>query len=496
MAGVLGILLGTFGAHDWYLGNTKKAKQHLVLAIVGILLLTASTILSTVIGSIDQAAIVAGLRYVTPILKVVAWLLIFGDLIWGAIEGVIILAGGDAGLAERGYFVTSAAQAQPMLTQNSVPATPTVPTPVTSAPASSPNPPASTAQPLSPTTTPMAPAPTSPTVTADGRPVIFRSSEIKTVSPNTIFQPPALAPDGTPLPSETPALPTRTPLSNAAKRWILIGTIALVVVIAGLIIFNLILGGINTVTSSGYRETYLAAKQLVEPLSNIDQSASCQKAVDYVDSELVERSTYNNYIQSCQALALDVGTLVNQLGATTAIAWEPTLSEQYQEFQELYHLTFPDENTLATDLELYQLWHNFILDASYLTVDSPDLNFYKAAEPLRKSGNSTLAQYGEDWLQRQLDYVHSYKTYWDTSYLDPNKETLRLELDAKQAALDQWISEHQPNLPKLAPLTIPDTAPVATSFQTLYDSIRQAYETHYDHSSGDCNDSGRVVYCP
>ncbi len=501
-AGLLGILLGAFGAHEWYLGDTKKAKKHVILAVVGILLLTASTILNTVIGSIDQAALVAAIHYATPILKVIAWLLIFGDLIWGLIEGVIILAGGDAGLAERGYFVASAAQAQPVLTQNTV--LPPVAAPATSATPATPinSPVAPPAAATSPSPAAFSPAPAQPPVVSAPMPVAtnnsiaFHSSNIPAANTNNLFQqPPALAPDGTPLLADTPTPPTRAPLSNAAKRWILIGGIILAVGLATLIIINIILGGVNTVTSSGYRETYLAAKMLVEPFAGLDRSSSCQKAVEYVDSKFVERAAYDGYIKSCQSLALNVGALVDQLGETTAIAWEPTLAEQYSEFQELYHLAFPEDNHLADSLNLYQIWHNFILDSSYLTTDSADIDFYKAAEPLRKSGNATLTQYGEDWLQRQLDYVHSYKVYWDTSYLDPNKETLRLELEAKQTALQQWISEHQPNLPKLVPLTIPDITPVINSFDNLYNSIRQAYETHYDHSSGDCNVSGRTVYC-
>ena len=65
LAGLLGIFLGTFGVHNFYLGYTKKAVIQLVCSIVGIIL---SCI---VIG----AFIAAGIG------------------LWGLVEGIMILCG-------------------------------------------------------------------------------------------------------------------------------------------------------------------------------------------------------------------------------------------------------------------------------------------------------------------------------------------------------------------------------------------------------------------
>ncbi len=67
-AGLLGIFLGAFGVHNFYLGYTSKAVVQLVLTIVGILL---SCI---VIGGFLVAAIE----------------------IWGFVEGILILTGNIA----------------------------------------------------------------------------------------------------------------------------------------------------------------------------------------------------------------------------------------------------------------------------------------------------------------------------------------------------------------------------------------------------------------
>ena len=64
-AGLLGIFLGCWGAHNFYLGYTAKAVTQLVLTIVGIFL----------------CCFVVGI------------FLVIGIEIWGLVEGIMILAG-------------------------------------------------------------------------------------------------------------------------------------------------------------------------------------------------------------------------------------------------------------------------------------------------------------------------------------------------------------------------------------------------------------------
>ena len=65
VAGLLGIFLGAFGVHNFYLGYTSKAVIQLVCSIVGIVL----------------SCIVIGA------------FLVLGMEIWGLVEGIMILAG-------------------------------------------------------------------------------------------------------------------------------------------------------------------------------------------------------------------------------------------------------------------------------------------------------------------------------------------------------------------------------------------------------------------
>lgn len=64
-AGILGILLGSFGVHNFYLGYTSRAVVQLVLTIVGCIL--------SCIG--------------------IGALVVLGIYIWGLVEGIMILTG-------------------------------------------------------------------------------------------------------------------------------------------------------------------------------------------------------------------------------------------------------------------------------------------------------------------------------------------------------------------------------------------------------------------
>ena len=97
-AGLLGIFLGAVGAHDWYLGNKTKGIIHVCLASSGIVLsIIASVVLPTALSY--RALLTWGT--VIALLGGLACLVMAGNGIWGFVEGIIILAQGDAGLARK-----------------------------------------------------------------------------------------------------------------------------------------------------------------------------------------------------------------------------------------------------------------------------------------------------------------------------------------------------------------------------------------------------------
>lgn len=106
VAGLLGIFLGSVGAHDWYLGDKRKGTIHVCLAASGIIV---SVIASAILPAALSWRTLITMAWLITLLSAAAALIMAANGIWGLVEGIIILAQGDAGLARKGYMV-----AQPM----------------------------------------------------------------------------------------------------------------------------------------------------------------------------------------------------------------------------------------------------------------------------------------------------------------------------------------------------------------------------------------------
>lgn len=529
-AGILGILLGAFGVHNWYLDEHKKARWHVILAITGGALMGLSVILRAFMQSANKLTTVNLLGNVATTLYVIAWLAIISDVVWGIIEGILLLVQGNEGLAARGFTVVppkvnpeeeqidpnsvsmiapartsqnpAAQQSGQILTspaaQPQVYSDPSIPVnnPVQSAvvPDNSQNIPAQTPGPIT-----LPPSPTlaeqASNVPERTQPIVFRASDIpnQDISTNQLGQ--TLSTKSVePAPLMTTKKDGSATMNPVIKRKILI---TVVLVIAAILIGVIVKVGFDSVLAGGYGASYRIAKDLQPRITNANQSSSCQYALDYAKTALVDRKTYNGYIETCKDLVTGVSTLITELGNTPGVLWNSEISAQYQNFKTLYDETFPEgagEN-LASALALYQTWHDYMLATDALTIDSEDTEFQQAADLLRASGNKTLEQYGEEWLQKQLEYVHAYRYYRDLSYTDPAKEDAKAAMEERRAELKNWVDDHRPDVTMLEKMTVPDTKPMYESFTKLYDLIRTAYEKHYDYDSDDCRNLGGVVYC-
>lgn len=101
-AGLLGIFLGAFGAHNWYLGEKNKGIAHVCMMSGGILL---EILVAAILPNVVSFVMLVQMAWLFTILTAVAGISMFASGIWGLIEGIIILSQGDAGLARKGYAV-------------------------------------------------------------------------------------------------------------------------------------------------------------------------------------------------------------------------------------------------------------------------------------------------------------------------------------------------------------------------------------------------------
>ncbi len=108
-AGLLGIFLGAFGAHNWYLGEKGKGIAHVCMMSGGILL---EILTVAVLPSVLSFSALLSMAWLITILTPVAGVAMAASGIWGLVEGIIILTQGDAGLAQKGYNVAQPAPMQ------------------------------------------------------------------------------------------------------------------------------------------------------------------------------------------------------------------------------------------------------------------------------------------------------------------------------------------------------------------------------------------------
>lgn len=109
VAGVLGIILGSVGVHDWYLGNKKGAWIHVGLLILSVILLIVGSIVLPLVNSSDTK--------ISDTLGTITMIILIGNAVWGVLEGILILVQGRAGLSRREEKMRMAAQQKIAKTQ-------------------------------------------------------------------------------------------------------------------------------------------------------------------------------------------------------------------------------------------------------------------------------------------------------------------------------------------------------------------------------------------
>ncbi len=103
-AGLLGIFLGGVGAHDWYLGNRNKALLHIALVggALGVMFVTSIFLPAVLSRStyLDIEGVLSGIN-------ILAWGAVVTSIVWGAIEGLLLLEQGDDGLIKQNFVVVN-----------------------------------------------------------------------------------------------------------------------------------------------------------------------------------------------------------------------------------------------------------------------------------------------------------------------------------------------------------------------------------------------------
>lgn len=284
----------------------------------------------------------------------------------------------------------------------------------------------------------------------------------------------------------------KQPMDPVKKKKLILG---LSLGMGGVVVAIVAVVVVSMLTKADYGESYRVAKELKPKVSDISDNYDCSRVIDYVSSDYTSETTYNGYIEGCVAVAEGVDELVVKLGQTSGVKRDKDLKAQYDRFQEAIGKVLPNEDELKQRLEVYKVWHKFVVLANELTASkSSDAEIQNAAKVLTESGNDVLAKYGAGWLEKTSVYVQAYRAYDNTSYSASNKSELRVERDNKQTERKNWIAANKPDIAEIGGLSFENASKMYTEFTKLYEMITEMYEKNYD-GSGDCTEFLGEVFC-
>lgn len=286
--------------------------------------------------------------------------------------------------------------------------------------------------------------------------------------------------------------PPKQPMDSAKKKKLILG---LSLGIGGVIVAIIVIVVASILMRVDYGESYRVAKELKTKVSELNSNDNCSRVVKYVTSTYTEDATYNGYVEGCASVADGVEELVAKLEQTAGVKRDKDLKAQFDRFQEAINSVLPDETELKQRLEVYQIWHKFIVMADNLSASkSSDAEIQSAARVLTESGNQILATYGAGWLEKTLAYVQAYRAYYNASYSDSNKSALRTAMNDRNTEQKNWVAENKPDIAEIGGLSFENSSKMYTEFTKLYDLITDLYEENYD-DSGDCTEFLGEVFC-
>ena len=109
--------------------------------------------------------------------------------------------------------------------------------------------------------------------------------------------------------------------------------------------------------------------------------------------------TYSEYVEECKNVMSDADGLVSKLAETEGVKRNNDIKAQFESFKTAYDSVVPDTDALSQKLDIYLARHNFVVAASDISYSSTDAEITAAAKYLIDSGNETLKNYGEGWLE-------------------------------------------------------------------------------------------------
>ena len=273
--------------------------------------------------------------------------------------------------------------------------------------------------------------------------------------------------------------------------------IALIVLIllsgGGFLGFNLM----PKVAKTNYSETYRMAKKIRVEVQRLKNDASCENVEVYVSSAITKAKDYAEYLEKCKVVGQEVSGMLDILGKTAGVTQDAALKAQFVKFKKVFKkITERDNEKLARNLKLYRVWHDFVLSSDKVSgLDQADADLVAAAEPLIKSGDEKLKNYGETWAVKRMAAAKANREYHANVLNADLKDKLLADKVQKEKEYNTWVSAYKPSMKEVAPLETIDTLSLYNEYEKFYKLVKETYQKNYNQESRDCWALGDQVVC-
>lgn|SRR5574344_106067 len=287
-------------------------------------------------------------------------------------------------------------------------------------------------------------------------------------------------------------------LSKKAKRNLIIGTILGVILIAGFTTYAITSGMFRT----DYSGTYAAAKELRTSMQSLKSNASCDHVTEYVNSEYTTMQVYTGYIDACKEVGHGVTEdLVTALGDTAGVMRDEDLSKKFQVFKTALEAAKTGNADVDETLDTYSVWHQWVIaeangNSSHNDWDWSEADLANAAKILTGSGVPEFVEYGKGWLDKKGTATKAYVAYYHSALNTlVDLSAARDALAAAEKDFNDYKTKNEPNILKIYPLQLVDTAKLYSVFSDLYDYIRTTYQNNYNYKVGGCKELVNSIIC-
>ena len=234
-------------------------------------------------------------------------------------------------------------------------------------------------------------------------------------------------------------------MSKRTKISLIVGSVSLFLVIGGFAIYAMITGMFKI----DYSATYITAKELRGTMQKLRSDASCEKVIEYLNSQYTNMELYNGYVEKCRKIGEGVTLdMVTAVGDTAGVLRDEEVRKRYETFYRVIVAARDGNVKVDKLLDTYVLWHSWIVkensgNSIHNDWDWSEADIDNATKILTDSKIDEFQKYGTEWAKYKKEAAKATHTFMHSAMISDLNEA-KNEMEAKQKAFNEWKIKNLP----------------------------------------------------